>query len=115
MTPSETPRYEADNPLYRPRMPSFRRMSMVIVIAGPSGDDLGARAAVPAAAETDEDADCDKAAAEEAIGFGNGEAAGAALAAGEATLRFFAESCNLVLITICKHRTIQRSLCTYPR
>ena len=51
MTPSETPRYDADKPLYSPRMPSFRMMSHVIATAGPNGDAFGASAAAAAAEE----------------------------------------------------------------
>jgi hypothetical protein len=36
MTPSETPRYDADNPRYRPRIPSVRAISYVIAKAGGS-------------------------------------------------------------------------------
>jgi len=95
MTPSETPRYDADNPRYKPRMPSFRIMSQVIATAGPKGDVLGARAAAAAA---DPPAECESAAADAAIGFGKIDALGAGAAAGAEGF-FPADSCNRVLMT----------------
>lgn len=97
MTPSETPRYDADKPLYSPRMPSFRIMSHVIATAGPNGDAFGASAA---AAATEEllVAEWDNAAAEAAMGLGSDEVE-AAVATGEGVF-FPADNCNRVLMTV---------------
>lgn len=98
MTPSETPRYDADRPRYRPGTPSFRKISHVIATAGPNGDVLGATIEAPAAA-VETEADCERAAADAAIGLGRPEgAAGAADTLG--VTRLFAESWSLVFTTV---------------
>jgi hypothetical protein len=72
MTPSETPRYDADRPRYNPLIPSVRSISHVIVIAG-GRTRAGFTGKVAVLA--DEAAASD--AAEAAMGPGRGERGGA--------------------------------------
>ena len=99
MTPSDTPRYDADRPRYSPRIPSARSISQVIATAGPKADPR-----VAAAVADDMGADWARAAAEDAIGLGREDAVVVAVAVeaderGTVGSRLRADSCNLVLTT----------------